>query len=278
MSPSTTKLEQLEQENARLRQQLAECQKMTALGELMGTTTHEFNNILMTVINYAKLAMRNKDEAHRDKALGKILAAGERAAKITHGVLGMARNRGNDFQQTCLKAIVEETLFLLEKEMQKHRIEVAIHLDDVPEISAIGNQVQQVLLNLLINARQAIGEDGRIDVQLRHEKSESTVSLVVRDYGPGMTPDKLQKIFQPYFTTKSGPDSTGRGGTGLGLSACKDIVDSHRGKIRVESTVGKGTCFTIKFPMVQSASTPRPHLDLSRFGAASAASVAVPNK
>ncbi len=266
MSKNPADLQQLENENKMLREQLAQAQKMTALGELVGTTTHEFNNVLMTILNYAKLGLRNKDEASRDKALNKILAAGERAAKITHNVLGMAKNRGCDFEPTCLKTIITDSLFLLEKEMQKYRIALEVELGEVPEVRAIGNQIQQILVNLLINARQAIVEHGRITIRLEERKDEKMVAMIVRDFGPGMAPEKLRKIFDPYFTTKEGPDETGRGGTGLGLSACKDIVEAHQGKIRVESSVGKGTCFTIMLPIAEStAEVQTPHL---KFGQA----------
>ena len=100
-----------------LRQQLAQAQKLTALGELVGTTTHEFNNVLMTIFNYAKMGMRHKDTATRDKALDKILAAANRAAKITNGILGFARNRSQSLEPTDLTRVVADSLLLLEREM-----------------------------------------------------------------------------------------------------------------------------------------------------------------
>ena len=132
----------LEQQVALLQRQLAQAQKLTALGELVSTTTHEFNNVLMTIINYAKLGMRHKDDATRDKAFEKILAAGERAAKITNAVLGMARNRSDAFAPTDLVAIVQESLVLLERELQKYRISVETQFGSVPPANANGNQIQ----------------------------------------------------------------------------------------------------------------------------------------
>ena len=102
-----------------LKKQLAETQKLTALGELVGTTTHEFNNILMTVLNYAKMGMRHKDDQTRDKAFDKILAASQRAAKITNAVLGMARNRSDIIEPTDLGKVIEDALVLLEREMRR---------------------------------------------------------------------------------------------------------------------------------------------------------------
>jgi signal transduction histidine kinase len=241
----------LEQQIELLQRQLAHAQRLTALGELVGTTTHEFNNVLMTIINYAKLGLRHKDEATRDKALTKILAAGERAAKITNSVLGMARNRNEGFEPTDLARILDETLVLLERELSKYRISVERQIDATPPALANGNQIQQVLLNLLINARQAMQNGGRILIKLTHDAESDTVDLLVRDTGSGIPPDKLRRIFDPFFSTKSGPDETGKGGTGVGLSTCRSIIEAHRGRIRVESSVGKGTAFTIKLPVAR---------------------------
>ncbi|MBX7168316.1 MAG: HAMP domain-containing histidine kinase [Pirellulales bacterium] len=238
---------------AALKAQLAQAQKQTALGELLGTTTHEFNNVLMTIINYAKMGMRHRDDATRDKAFEKILAAGQRAAKMTTNILGMARNRTGGQEPTDLLPLVRDTLELLERELRKYRIAVDIDLAEVPKALVNGNQIQQVLLNLLINARQAMPEGGRVVVRLVHDERQDTVDLVVRDSGCGIPADKLPRIFEPYFTTKSGPDASGKGGTGLGLSMCREIIEAHRGRIRVESTVGKGTQFTLKLPVARPA-------------------------
>jgi signal transduction histidine kinase len=232
-----------------LRQQLAQAQKLTALGELVSTTTHEFNNVLMTILNYARMGMRHKDEATRDRAFDKIYTAAQRAAKITTGVLAVARNRSGTFEATDLKQIVEDTMVLMDRELSKYRIAVELQLSPVPEVLAIGNQIQQVLLNLLINARQAMPSGGRVTIKLDHQPPSSLVELTVRDTGSGIPEDKLPRIFDAFYTTKTGPDESGRGGTGLGLSACKQIIEAHRGRIRVESTVGKGTAFTIKLPV-----------------------------
>lgn len=241
---------------AHLEEQLAQAQKLTALGELLSTTTHEFNNVLMTILNYARMGMRHKDEPTRDKALDKIHAAAQRAAKITSNILAVARNRSGGFEATNLRQLVEDTLVLVEREFTKYRISVELQLAEVPEVSAIGNQIQQVVLNLLINARQAMQNGGRLLIRLEHDPAADTVDLVVRDSGCGIPAEKLPRIFEPFFTTKSGPDETGKGGTGLGLSACRQIIESHRGRIRVESTVGKGTQFTIKLPVAHVAATP----------------------
>jgi signal transduction histidine kinase len=251
----------LEQQVQILTEQLQHAQKLTSLGELASTTTHEFNNVLMTIINYAKMGLRYRDDATRDKALEKILAASQKAARITNSILGVARNRGDAFEATNLATLITDALVLLEREMHKYRIQVETQLAEVPEAMVNGNQIQQVLLNLLINARQAMTSGGRILIKLDHDPNDNTIVLLVRDTGAGIAPDKLRNIFDPFFSTKKGPDETGKGGTGLGLASCRSIIESHRGRIRVQSTVGKGTAFTIKLPVTQSRSvTARPVL------------------
>lgn len=232
-----------------LRTQLEQARRMATIGELTSTTTHEFNNLLMTILNYAKIGCRYKEEASRDKAFERILDAANRATKISASVLAMARNRSPDKEATCLKSLIEDTLMLMEREYRKYRVGLLVELDEVPPIDAYGNDLQRLLVNLLVNARQATDEGGQVRIRLRYDATNQEVVLTIRDTGKGIAPDVLPRIFDPFFTTKSGPDATGRGGTGVGLSCCKEVVDAHSGKIRVESSLGKGTAFIIRLPV-----------------------------
>lgn len=245
--------QQLAQQIDQLQNQISRMQQMASLGELVGTTTHEFNNYLMTIINYAKIGLRNRDPETRDRALQKIHDAGIKAAEITQVILGSARNRSDRMEPTRLKPIVEQAVLLLEREMRKYQIGLETHLEDVPEVMAIGNQIQQVLINLLVNARQAVKPGGQITLSLRRVPETATVELSVRDNGSGMTPEVMRRIFEPQFSTKSGPDETGKGGCGFGLYNCRQVIEAHRGKIRVESKPGEGSCFTIKLQAVTGA-------------------------
>src|SRR5262245_59756493 len=256
----------LERQIELLEEELRRTQRFAAIGELVSTTTHEFNNVLTTIINYAKLGLRHKDEASRDKALGKILAASQRAEKITNGVLGMARNRSADRSPTDLAALVEQSLVLLERELAKYRVQVELHVEPSPPALVCGNEIQQVLLNLLTNARQAMPRGGRITIRIAPDSSAGTVDLTVRDTGPGIPPDVLPRIFDRYFTTKQGPDASGNGGTGVGLSMCREIIEAHQGKIRVESTVGIGTAFTLKLPIAAPVAANPVTLPATRLG------------
>ncbi len=220
---------------------------LATLGELTGTATHEFNNILMTIMNYAKLGLRDRSEAGRDKALTKILEASQRAARISSTILAQARNRHDSMQPTDLAALISDTLELLSREMRKYRVTVETMIDPATPLGiASGNQIQRVLINLLVNARQAMPGGGTVSVSLAPDPQSGDVVLTVRDSGAGIPREQLPHIFDPFFSTKAGPDESGKGGTGLGLAACKEIIDAHQGRIRVESTVGRGTAFLIR--------------------------------
>ena len=237
-----------------LKNELRKMQSLAALGELTSTATHEFNNVLMTVINYAKLGIRNRDDASRDKALSKILEASERAAKITGTILAQARNRSESHEPTDLREVINDSLVLLEREMRKYRIAVETDFDAAtPNAMVSGNQIQRVLLNLLINARQAMDEGGTIVLRLKPSSEADFVELMIRDSGSGIPREKLPHIFDAFYSTKDGPDESGKGGTGLGLAACKEIIDGHNGRIRVESTVGVGTAFIIRLPVAKDS-------------------------
>ncbi len=246
----------LRSELATMRGEILAARKQATLGELLGTTTHEFNNALTTILNYARLGIRHRDQPTRDKALERILSAGTRAAKITASVLSMSRNRSNRFEPLDLHVLVEDVLVLLEREMMKYRVQVEREFAPVPRVSANSGQLQQVLLNLMVNARQAMPDGGRLILRLSHDEPTGFVDLMVRDTGCGMPPDVLRRIFEPHYSTKSGPDETGKGGSGLGLTACREIVEAHRGRIRVESAPGKGTAVTVRLPAEAAARRP----------------------
>lgn len=241
---------------ATLRRELLEARKQASLGELLGTTTHEFNNALTTILNYARLGLRHRDQPTRDKALERILSAGTRAAKITASVLSMARNRSSRFEPVDLQLLVEDVLVLLERELMKYRVQVEREFAAVPKVSANPGQLQQVLLNLLVNARQAMPNGGRLILRLSLDEPAGLVDLMVRDTGCGMPPEVLRRIFEPHFSTKNGPDETGKGGSGLGLSSCREIIEAHRGRIRVESAPGRGTAITVRLPMLSAVQGP----------------------
>jgi signal transduction histidine kinase len=163
-------------------------------------------------------------------------------------MLGFARNTSTQREMTDLVALVEEALVLTEKDLSKHRIHVEKKYHGRPRASVVPAQIEQVLLNLLINARQAMPRGGHLRIEVRENPRTQLIELSVADTGVGIPPDRLRLIFEPFYTTKE-PDANGHGGTGLGLSVCRQIVEQHQGRIRVESLVGKGSTFIIKLPI-----------------------------
>jgi signal transduction histidine kinase len=235
-------------ETESLRQQLLQAQRLSSVGALASSVAHEFNNILTTIINYAKLGMRGNCDAPQKQAFEKILKGGNRAAAIVNSMLGFARNRSMQRELTDVVQLVEEVLLLTEKDLSKHRVQIEKKYHQQPKVRMVVGQIEQILVNLLINARQAMPNGGRLKIDVRENTTAGMVEIRIADTGVGIPPEQLRMIFEPFYTTKQ-PDGNGHGGTGLGLSVCRQIIEQHHGRIRVESVVGKGSTFTVKLPM-----------------------------
>lgn len=232
-----------------LRRQVVALQRVSSLGVLAGGICHELNNALTPILNYAKLGLRNPDPAFRDRAFEKILEAAQRASGVTGGVLGLARPRADRREPTDLVRLAQEVTLLVSKDFTKHKVRLDFQAEGRPYARVSPAQIQQVLLNLIINARQAMSAGGTVRVRVAADATGRLAELTVADSGVGIAPADLRRIFEPFFTTKTGPDDSGLGGTGLGLSVCRDIVEAHRGRLRAESRVGQGTTFTLRLPI-----------------------------
>jgi len=215
---------------------------------------HELNNALTPILNYAKLALRNPEPAYRERALGQIAEAAQRAATITRGMLGLTRPGGSPGHRepTDLVRLVEEVILLAKKDLERHRVRVELTTNGNPGARANAAQIQQVVLNLLINARQAMPEGGSVRIRLGLDGTGRLAEISVADTGMGIAPAQLRRIFEPFYSTKAGPDVSGQGGTGLGLSVCRDIIEAHHGRLRAESRLGQGSTFTIILPACPS--------------------------
>ena len=159
---------------AQLRQQLLQAQRLSSVGELASSVAHEFNNILTTIINYAKMGMRGNESPQQAQAFERILKGGQRAATIVHGMLGFARNNATRREATDLAKIVDEVLLLTEKDLSKHRIHVEKRIICKPVVQAVPGQIEQILLNLVINARQAMPNGGRLKVEVSENDAGDT--------------------------------------------------------------------------------------------------------
>jgi signal transduction histidine kinase len=248
-----------------LRRQVVALQRISSLGVLAGGVFHELNNVLTPILNYAKLGLRNPDPAYRERAFTRILEAGQRAAAISSGMLGLSRP-GRDPNHRApieLNRLVEEVVLLAGKDLARNKVRLEVQLLGRPYARVNPAQIQQVLINLLINARQAMPDGGVVTLRLAPDAAGRLVELSVIDRGIGIPPENLRRIFEPFFSTKTGPDTSGVGGTGLGLAVCRDIVEAHHGRLRAESRLGQGSTFTLVLP-----SCPPPAEATTRPGAA----------
>ncbi len=240
-------------ETEQLREQLLRAQRLSSVGTLASSVAHEFNNILTTLINYAKLGMRTESsDAAKQQAFEKILKGSQRAAVIISSMLGFARNGSVQRHLTELVPLIEEVLVLADKDLSKHQIKVEKRYLSTPKAPVVRGQIEQIFLNLIINARQAMSKGGRLTIDVRENQKTHMAEVAICDTGVGIPPEQLRLIFEPFYTTKK-PDDAGHGGSGLGLSVCRQIIEQHQGRIRVESVVGKGSKFTVKLPLEISA-------------------------
>jgi signal transduction histidine kinase len=236
-------------EAEQLREQLLRAQRLSSVGTLASSVAHEFNNILTTLINYAKLGMRAEaSDESKQQAFEKILKGSQRAAVIISSMLGFARNGSTRREMTELGPLLEEVLVLTDKDLSKHQIKVEKRYHNRPKAPVVRGQIEQIFLNLMINARQAMTKGGRLTIDVRENPKTNMAEIAICDSGVGIPPEQLRLIFEPFYTTKK-PDDAGHGGSGLGLSVCRQIIEQHQGRIRVESVVGKGSKFTVKLPL-----------------------------
>ena len=233
-----------------LAQAARRAEKLAALGTLAAGLAHELNNPLGIMSSRIELMLLEgaddlPEEVRED--LQVIHRQTQRVARITHGLLSFARRSSGERAPVDLNHIVREVLLLVERQMQKAGVRVLVELaPDLPVILGDADTLQQVMLNLVTNARDALGEGGDIAIVTRSPEP-ATVELIVADTGPGIAPEDLSRLFDPFFTTK--PD-----GTGLGLSITHGIVTEHQGTIDVESSPGEGTRFILTFPALVSRS------------------------
>ena len=243
----------LEEQGRDIYQQVLQSEKMAALGQTVSGVAHELNNPLATILTWSeRLSSRNLDDVEK-RGIQTILSESERAAKIVRNLLTFSRKRHTTRALIELNQIVRETLLLRAYDQRVSNIRTVEALaDGLPTVFADPHQIKQVLLNLLVNAEQAmLSANGRGTMTIRtwHDADQESVVLEVNDDGPGVSDQVQAKIFEPFFTTKS----VGQG-TGLGLTVAYAIVQEHGGRIRIASKKGKGASFFVEFPLTTTVS------------------------
>ena len=234
-------------ERKRLEEQLRLADRLAAVGELATGVTHELNNPLTAIRGLAQLltARGDLDETMK-KDLETINKEAQRASKIVGNLLSFGRRHEPEKRVISMNEVVEKTLELRAHQLKVNNIEVSVELQpDLPMTMADFHQIQQVFVNIINNAEQAMTEaHGRGKLIVKTERSGEMVRIVFTDSGPGIPEKNLNRIFDPFFTTKE----VGKG-TGLGLSICYGIVEAHGGHIYARSTLGRGATFTVEIPM-----------------------------
>jgi signal transduction histidine kinase len=232
-----------------LQMQIGQLQALANIGTTTCMIAHEINNLLTPVSNYAELSLANpKDKELAKKALEKAAQNGQRAAKVMESILAVANGETQEKKKTKLSVLVDEIFSCLCRDFRKDGITVNLEIPEGLEVWGIPVEIQQVLMNLILNARDSMLEGGGV-LTIRGCIRGDNTEIEVRDTGCGIERGELAKIFEPFHTTKSCPKSQlQNSGSGLGLAFCKKIIDVHNGSISVESERGGGSSFKITLP------------------------------
>lgn len=250
----------VQQEKQQLREELWQAQKMESLGTMAAGLAHEFNNSLSAIVSNAEFGILQSDDTDAvRKSLREVVFASERAAGITKSLLTFSGKSPSDRRPAELQRVVRESVQMVRGTVPKN-IEVTLRLADEPIWCNVDEgQITQVLVNLIVNAKDAMPDGGRLAVTTElADDAPNFASIRVSDTGCGMTPDEEAHIFEPFFTTKNRGE-----GTGLGLSIVHSIVTHHQGTITVNSRVSEGTTFEIRIPICSDASAADADLEQS---------------
>ena len=242
-----TERKRIEAELQRQREALYQTEKLAALGTLSAGIAHEMNNPLGIITSRIEVMLLDAEEqnvpAQVLEDLRVLHRATQRVARIATNLRSFARQTPREHAHIDLNAVVHETLLLMQKPLEVDGIRLVTSLDTaIPPIMGDAGTLQQVLLNLVTNAREAMGQGGEIRIETGPAAERAGwVRIAISDTGPGISPEELSKVFDPFYTTKTT-------GTGLGLSVSYGIIQDHHGTVDVQSAPGKGTTFVLAFP------------------------------
>jgi signal transduction histidine kinase len=228
--------------------QLIQAEKLNAIGQLAASVAHEINNPLAGVLVYAKLMTKKLNSDSLDKAeaianLAKIEAAVGHCSRIIRGLLDFSRQSEPKLQPVTMGSVIDQVMLLVGHQAEMNKVQVIREeMPSLPPVMADFGQLQQVFVNLVVNAVQAMPDGGKLTIRSLLDK-DGWVKTAVADTGHGIAPEHMDKLFTPFFTTKE----QGKG-VGLGLAVSYGIIERHGGKIEVKSEVGKGSIFTVRLP------------------------------
>ncbi len=225
--------------------QLAQSEKLSAIGEISASIVHEVKNPMVGIIGFAQMGQAVEDQAELKEYFKLIESHAWRANEVLQDLLKFARLEKPEMEPLDPNIVVQGAVRLVEHQLQMKRVRLTTQYQErLPRVMGNANQLQQVLVNLMINAQHAMEECAQRDLVVSTAAEDGAVALTVRDSGTGMTEDVKNKLFTPFFTTKQGGK-----GTGLGLSVTQRIIRQHRGEIEVQTEVGKGTTFYVRLPI-----------------------------
>ncbi len=233
-------------DRAELEKQLVQADRLSSIGLLAAGVAHEVNTPLAVISTYAQmLAKQISGDDQKAKLLERIAKQTFRASEIVNSLLNFSRTSAAEFDDVDLNRILSDTVSLVSHQMEKARVKVDLHLDtNLPPVKGNSGKLQQVFLNLVLNARDAMEGGGRLIIHTA--ASDELIVVRISDTGQGIAPENLQRIYDPFFTTKGA-----KKGTGLGLSVTYGIVREHGGTIEVQSELGSGTEFRLEFPLAR---------------------------
>lgn len=250
---STQQREEIQRTSDTLQEQLLQAQKMESLGRLAGGVAHDFNNLLTVILGNLELAKSLPGDADQNDLLDQAEIAARRAAEVSCQLLAFSRKQVLSFRPVELSSVIQDSARLLQRLLGED-ILLSVEIPANPlHVVADSCQLQQVLLNLGVNARDSMPQGGRLQIQLQNRswKGVACAQLRIRDTGQGIEAEHLPRIFEPFFTTKA----FGKG-TGLGLSTVHGIVSQHGGEIEVASIMGQGSIFDIYLPLCEQSEKP----------------------
>lgn len=230
-----------------LKNRLIQSEKMAGIGTLAAGIAHEFNNLIGGMMGYAQLASSTTDKKDYEKAIDVVFTSSKRAKEVITTLLTFSRRTSHETEVIRVDKLVSQVLSLVERDLQKRNIEIGFSVDSGFRLHTDVGQLQQVLLNLIINAKHAMPDGGKLAVSAAVYGKE--IHLRISDSGIGISKNNLERIFEPFFTTKGSIGAGKEEGTGLGLSLSYGLIKDLGGEIKVESEVGKGSVFTIILPM-----------------------------
>jgi two-component system NtrC family sensor kinase len=221
-------------------------EKLASIGRLAAGIAHEINNPLTSVLTFSSLLLRRTEKEEQKEKLDIIVKETTRCREIVRDLLNFARHGEPKKEKCSINQVIESALSLTKNQLKVSEMRIAVQkeLGELPLLQLDPNQMLEVIVNIIINALDAMAEGGELGIKTGLTEDAKAVEIKISDTGYGISKENLEKVFDPFFTTKE----VGKG-TGLGLAVTYGIIDGHNGTIDVESEVGKGTTFVIRLPL-----------------------------